>query len=115
MRSTERTARLSSRTRSASPSSKRLIALRRRAGLAGPLPRSWAIAIADEMLWVSSKAERSASISVSSNCRCPPAVRRGSGKPNRRSQERSVFGLTPSMAAAAFVRMEPMPRCIEGW
>ena len=45
VRSTERTARLSSRTRSASLSSKRLIALRRRAGLAGPLPRSCAIAI----------------------------------------------------------------------
>ena len=35
-------------------------------------------------------------------------VRRGSGKPNRRSQERSVFGLTPSIAAAAFVRIAGM-------
>ena len=65
-------------------------------------------AIAEEMLWVSSKAARSASISARSNWRWPPAVRRGSGKPKRRSQERSVFGLTPSIAAAAFVRIAPM-------
>jgi hypothetical protein len=35
-------------------------------------------------------------------------VRRGTGKPNRRSHERSVFGDTPSIAAAAFVRMTDM-------
>ena len=80
---------------------------RRRAGDAGrrrarARPRS-----PDEMFWVSSNAARSASISARSNCRWPPAVRWGSGKPKRRSQERSVLGLTPSIAAAAFVRIEP--------
>ena len=45
----------------------------------GPAPRSRARATAEEMLWVSSKAERSASISLRSNWRWPPAVRRGSG------------------------------------
>src|SRR4051794_11006771 len=108
VRSTERTARLSSRTRSASTSSKRANALRRRDGVAGPAPRWRARATAEEMLWVSSKAERSASISFRSNCRWPPAVRRGSGEPKRRSHERRVLGLTPSMAAAALVRIAPM-------
>jgi hypothetical protein len=63
-------------------------------------------------LRVCSNAARSASISATSNCRWPPALRRGSGKPKRRSHERSVLGLTPSIAAAAFVRMAPMTRCI---
>ena len=48
-------------------------------GVAGPAPRSRASEIADETFWVSSKAARSASISPRSNCRWPPAVRRGSG------------------------------------
>ena len=56
------------------------------------------------MFWVSSKAWRSASTSASSYWRWPPAVRRGAGKPKRRSQLRKVFGLTPSITAAAFVR-----------
>ena len=79
VRSTERTARLSSRIRSASTSSKRRSAERSRVGDDGPLPRSRAIEIADETLWVSSKAWRSASISPRSNWRWPPAVRRGIG------------------------------------
>ena len=62
VRSTERTARLSSRIRLASPSSKRVKAERRRAGEAGPAPRSRATAIAEDTLCVSSKAARSASI-----------------------------------------------------
>jgi len=40
---------------------------RRRTGEAGPSPRSRATEIAEEMLWVSSKAWRSASISTRSN------------------------------------------------
>ena len=76
--------------------------------MAGPEPRSRAIEIAEETLCVSSKAVRSASTSARSNCLWPPCVRRGDGNPNRRSQERRVFGLTPSIAAAAFVLMTPM-------
>src|SRR3954453_10925308 len=104
VRSTDRTARLSSITRSAPSASNRDRAERRRIGVAGPSPRSRATEIAEETFWVSSKAARSASISTRSNWRCPPAVRRGVGKPNRRSQERSVLGLTPIIAAAALVR-----------
>ena len=62
---------------------------------------------------------RSASISARSYCRWPPAVRRGCGKPKRRSHERSVFGLTPSIAAAAFVRIDASrgyaDECVELW
>src|ERR687898_629234 len=55
------------------------------------------------MLCVSSRARRSASSSESSYWRCPPAVRRGLGYPKRRSQLRSVLGLTPNSSAAALV------------
>jgi len=55
--------------RSASASSKRPKADRNLAGVAGPAPRSRAIETAEETLWVCSKAERSASISLNSNCR----------------------------------------------
>ena len=79
VRSSERTERLSSRIRLASPSSKRLKADRRRVSDAGPAPRSRATATAEDTLCVSSNAARSASIWPRSNCRCPPAVRRGSG------------------------------------
>ena len=114
VRSTERTARLSSSRRSAAV----LVEARRAStsaawGTTGPVPRSRAIEMADETLCVSSRAWRSASISASSNCRWPPWLRRGEGKPKRRSQLRSVFGLTPSMAAAAFVRIALMARGIE--
>src|SRR3954464_5381939 len=109
VRSTDLVARLSSSRRSALSSSKRLNASRRRVGVAGPSPRSRAIEIALEMFCVSANAWRSASISVSSNWRWPPWVRRGVGYPKRRSHERSVLGLTPSMAAAAFVRTTLMP------
>ena len=67
VRDIERTVSDSSTMRSASASSKRRKAERMRAGVAGPAPRSRAIEIADETLWVSSKALRSASTSASSN------------------------------------------------
>jgi len=79
VRSTERTARLSSSRRSARFSSKRAKASDRRVGEAGPSPRWRAIEIADEMLCVSLKAWRSASISARSNWRWPPCVRCGRG------------------------------------
>ena len=67
------------RIRSDSSSSKRRSAERRRTGEDGPLPRSRAIEIADETLCVSSKAWRSASISVRSNWRWPPGSGAASG------------------------------------
>ena len=52
-------------------------------------------------------------MSPSSYRRWPPCVRRGFGNSKRRSQLRSVCGLTPSMAAAAFVLIVLMGNVME--